>query len=97
MRVNSARYLGIWFDGELKFKQQYEILINKLEETVKALIAVRTLLNYKIKLLIYHSLFQSHLNYCSITYLDKLTTRQIDKVYQLQKKAIRLIFNARIN
>ena len=97
MRVNSARYLGIWFDEDLKFKKQYEILINKLEETVKALIAVRTLLNYKIKLLIYHSLFQSHINYCSIAYLDKLTPGQIDTIYKLQKKAIRLIFKARIN
>ena len=96
-RTNNARYLGIWFDDELKFKKQYEVLVQKLEETVKALIAVRTLLNYRLKLIIYHSLFQSHITYCSISYLDKLTTGQIDKVYKLQKKALRLIFKARIN
>ena len=96
-QVDSARYLGIWFDEDLNFKKQYEMVYKKLEETTKALIATRVILNFKIKMLLYHSLFQSHLNYCSIAYQDKLSKGQVEKIYMLQKRAIRLIFRARPN
>ena len=66
-----TRFLGIWIDDQLNFQKQYEVLHNKLNDTLKALRAVRSLLNYKSKLLIYHSLIQSHVNYCTIAYFDK--------------------------
>ena len=96
-RVSSTRFLGVWIDDDLKFSKQYEIVYKKLEDTVKALGAVRSLLNYKAKLSIYHSLFQSHINYCSITYLDKMNKTQITNLLKLQKKALRLVFQARKN
>ena len=40
-QVKHARFLGIWLDDELKFTKQYEILYKKLEDTVKALGAVK--------------------------------------------------------
>ena len=96
-KVTSTRFLGIWIDDQLNFQKQYEVLHNKLNDTLKALRAVRSLLNYKSKLLIYHSLFQSHVNYCTIAYFDKFNKSQINNLLLLQKKAIRTIFQARNN
>ena len=96
-QVKHARFLGIWLDDELNFKKQYEILYKKLEDTVKALGAVKYLLNYKTKILIYHSLFQSHVNYCTVAYFDKLNKGQIAELVGLQKKAIRRVFQAKYN
>ena len=96
-QVKHARFLGIWLDDELKFTKQYEILYKKLEDTVKALGAVKYILNYRTKILIYHSLFQSHVNYCTIAYFDKLNKGQIADLLALQKKAIRRVFRAKYN
>ena len=64
---------------------------------MKALICTRKILNYKAKFLIYNGLFKSHIDYCSITYMDKLTKTQMTKLEKLQKKAIRLILQAKMN
>ena len=96
-RVEKARYLGVWFDEKLKFDTQFEMVQKKLEDTVKALICTRKILNYKAKFLIYNALFKSHIDYCAITYMDKLTKTQMTKLEKLQKKAIRLMFKARMN
>ena len=96
-RLKHARFLGVWFDDKLKFNKQFEMVTNKLENTIKALICTRNTFNYKTKLLIYNSLFKSHIDYCTITYMDKLNKTQLEKLFILQKKAVRLIFSARGN
>ena len=96
-RVESARYLGVWIDEKLKFDKQFEMVKKKLEDTVKALICTRKILNYKAKFLMYNALFKSHIDYCSITYMDKLNKKQITILEKLQKKAIRLMFMAKMN
>lgn len=96
-RLKHARFLGVWFDDKLKFDKQFEMVTKKLENTIKALICTRNIFNYKTKLLIYNSLFKSHIDYCTITYMDKLNNTQMDKLIKLQKKAVRLIFSARGN
>ena len=96
-RLKNARFLGVWFDGKLKFDKQFEMVTKKLENTIKALICTRNTFNYKTKLLIYNSLFKSHIDYCTITYMDKLNKTQMEKLFKLQKKAVRLIFSARGN
>ena len=93
-QVSEARYLGVILDEKLNFKKQYESVKNKLESTVRALICTRNLLNYRAKFQLYNALFESHVNYCAISYMDKLSKGQIQNLKRLQKKAIRLIFNA---
>ena len=93
-QVNDAGYLGVILDDNLNFKKQYETVKNKLENTVKALICTRNLLNFRAKFQLYNALFESHINYCSLSYMDKLSKGQIQNLQRLQKKAIRLIFNA---
>ena len=87
-QVNDARYLGVILDDNLNFKKQYETVKNKLENTVKALICTRNLLNFRAKFQLYNALFESHINYCSLAYMDKLSKGQIQNLQRLQKKAI---------
>ena len=77
MRVKTSKFIGVWLDDKLNFKKQYEEVKKKLEDTVKALICVRNLLNYKTKYLVYNALFQSHIDYCAITYMDKLSITEL--------------------
>ena len=95
-RVSHARYLGIIIDDKMNFKEQFIKLNKKLKETVNALIAVRLSLNYRAKIQLYHSFFESHLKYASVTYFDKLNKKQTEILSKLQKKAIRLVFNAKM-
>ena len=95
-RVPNARYLGIIIDEKMSFKEQFNKLNIKLKETVNALIAIRESLNYRAKIQLYHSFFESHLKYAAVTYFDKLNRTQIEILNKLQKKAIRLVFNAKM-
>ena len=95
LQVKQAKYLGIILDDKLNFKAQFEHLKMKLKGAIRALITVRNDINLRAKKLLYDSLFKSHLEYCSITYMDSLNNNQISFLSRLQKKAVRLIFNAR--
>ena len=64
---------------------------------LKALVATRSIMNYRAKLLIYHLLFQSHLNYGSICYFDKMNKNQLTILTKLQKRAVRILFRANRN
>ena len=94
-RVKSARFLGVIFDDKLKFDGHFEKVKKKLQQAVNALLCTRNVLNYRSKLLLYHGAFKSHLDYCCITYLDKLSKKQINELLTLQKQAVRLIFRAK--
>ena len=94
-KVESARFLGIYFDDKLSFKPQFEHLKDKINTGIKALICKRNLLNYKAKMLLYHASIKSHIDYCCLAYFDKLEIGQMNELVALQKQAVRLIFRAK--
>jgi hypothetical protein len=93
--VTEARYLGLTLDNKLNFKPQFNKLTKKLKTATRALISTRKLLNSKAKLMIYNSLFKSNLEYGSISYHDKLKSKQLDTITKLQKKCLRLVYNSK--
>ena len=94
-RVHEARYLGIIIDDKLNFKSQFKNLTKKLRQATNALRCTSFTLNFRAKMMLYHGLFSSHMEYCAITYLDKLNKTQLKELTTLQKKAVRLVFNAK--
>ena len=96
-QVSSAKYLGIIFNDQMNFKEQFTKLKTKLQEAVRALICTRYTLNFRAKMMLYNSAFESHITYATLTYFDKLSKKQINELYILQKQAVRLIFNSRKN
>ena len=95
--TKTAQYLGITLDDKLTFKPQINTLIRKLKSATRALVATRTLLNRRAKLLIYNAMFKANLEYGLVTYGDKLNKNQTNELMKLQKKSLRLIFNAKPN
>ena len=85
------------FDDKLNFEEQFNRVKSKLKNGVKALMCTRLTLNFRAKMLLYNGAFKSHIEYCSLAYLDKLNKKQINELYTLQKQAVRLIFNAKKN
>ena len=96
-KVDSARYLGVTIDSKLNFKDHFNKVKAKLIDGVKALKCTRQTLNFQAKYQLYNGYFKSHIEYCPITYMDKLSKTQMKELYSLQKQAVRLIFNARKN
>ena len=74
-QVKHARYLGVIFDEELTFKEHFNKVKSKLMEGVKALRCTRLTLNFRAKFLLYNGYFRSHVEFCAITYLDKLNKK----------------------
>ena len=50
-RVKVTRFLGIWIDEDLKFNKQFGVLQKKLENMLRALAAICSIMNYRAKLL----------------------------------------------
>ena len=96
-KVDSLTFLGIRMDDSLKFSEQINNLKSKLKSALSALKQVKFSLNYKAKFLIYNGLFQSHLEYCFITYGNKINKTQLQEIKLIQKKALRILFSARFN
>ena len=65
-----------------------------MQSGVNALKLSRNVLNYKCKILLYNGLVKSRLDYCAISWADKLTAGQLNRLEVLQKAAVRLIFSA---
>ena len=94
-KTNCIKFLGVYFDDELNFNIHLEHVKSKLQKAIGALCMTRNILTYKAKLLIYHSLFHSHLNYCPLVWMTSLNSSKVKELFMLQKKAVRLVFNVK--
>lgn len=88
--VPSVKSLGVFFDEHLTWNKHIDNISSKLARVVGVLTRLRFFLPQKIKLLIYHSLFFSHLNYCLLVW-GRTTATNITKLHLLQKKAVRAV------
>ena len=91
-RVACIKYLGIMMDEHLKWNLHYDSLEKKLASTSGLLWKLRHKLPQRIKKLIYHTLFESQINYLSTIHgtADDCT---IDRVQKIQNQALRNVFN----
>ena len=85
-----VKYLGIIIDENLSWKPHISLLLTKLSRATGILSKTRHYLQYKPLVSIYHSLFQSHLNYCIQTF-GHVTNENMDKIRKLQNKALRIM------
>lgn len=90
--VNEYKILGVTFNSNLSWDTHVDNLCKKLSVSTGAMSRCRTILPLQVKIQIYHALFASHINYCSLVWLTT-TQRNIARIYILQKKAVRNIAN----
>ena len=95
-RVKSKKFLGITFDEKLAWKEHINVIISKLNSCLGISRRARPYLNRAYLMIIYHSLMQSHINYCNTTWAaweprgNKALLRRLQAVCN---KFIRLTFN----
>jgi hypothetical protein len=86
----SYKLLGIHLDENLSLNYHFSILSNKLTRALFFLRRTKNLLPPSALFTLYHSLFHCHLLYCP-NILGISSTTNINKISQLQRKAVRII------
>ena len=93
---NSFKFVGVKIDEFLQWKDHITSVKSKLSSANFALSRVKRLLKEDTKLIIYNSLFRSHLEYCIIAWGNS-DASQISKIQTLQKRTLRNVANATYN
>ena len=87
--TDSDKYLGVKIDGSLLWKFHIGYLSVKLNRSSALLFKIRNLVNNSILRTIYFSIFESHLNYCSLVWSQN--SHAINQIVVLQKKLLELL------
>lgn len=91
--VQRIKCLGIIFDQHMSWNAHTEKLCGTISRISGILSRVRFSLPKAVKLLIYKSLFLSHVNYCHLVW-GTTTLTNIRKLHVIQKRAVRAVANA---
>jgi hypothetical protein len=92
-QYRSFKLLGVKLDENLSFQANTEFVITKLSRAIFMINRVKNILPPRALLTLYYTLFHCHLLYCA-TMLGCASNTNIDKIYKLQKKVIRIITNS---
>ena len=84
-RKTVARFLGVLIDDKLSFSQHITAIKTKMSRYIGTLYRLKHILPLKARLLIYNSLVQSHLNYCSLVW-GFTNKSKIEALFSTQKK-----------
>ena len=89
--VKNTKFLGVIIDQKLNWKLEIAAIKTKLYKIIWIFKNVK-LFDFKTLILLYNSLILPHLNYCNIISGNNYNSN-INDVYIIQKKIIRIIFN----
>jgi hypothetical protein len=90
--VSTFNFLGLTLDEHLTWNEHVNKISNKISREIGVLNKLKNYLPLSIMKLIYNSLIQSHLNYCNLIW-----GFNNDRIFKLQKKAIRTITRSKYN
>lgn len=90
--VSRHKVLGVTFCDDMTWTCHVQSVLTSLSSASGALARCRHFFPTKAKLQIYHALFASHINYCTLVWCTT-TVKNINAIHLLQKKALRCIAN----
>ena len=90
-QVSSLKFLGVYIDEYLSWCSHMKYLLSKFRSCLGATRRIRSFLNQKSLLTLYHSFFNSHLQH-SITNWCYSNKNLVKKLQQLCNKFIRITF-----
>jgi len=90
LQVKSTKFLGVYVDEHLTWKQHITQISNKIAKNVGILSRISYLLPRNIISNLYYSLIQPYLIYCNIVWASNYQTRLM-RLHILQKRAVRII------
>ena len=91
--TNNFNFLGINVDTALNFKDHIAKITTKLSKTVGVLNRLKNIVPRETLLILYNSLFVPHMSYGILSWGYK----NIQQLYKIQKKAVRIIERAKYN
>ena len=91
-RLDFPNFLGLTLDAHLNWKQHTDKTANKCSRTIGIINRLKHVLPTHIKIILYQTLIQSHLNYCVLIW-----SYNCARLIKLQKKAIRLVSLSKYN
>ena len=89
-RTQSVRFLGVLLDAKLNWNQHVTAIRQKMSRHIGILYKLKSILPLSARLNIYHSLIQSHVNYCSLVW-GFACKSNIETIFRAQKKGIRAV------
>ena len=95
-KENLVRFLGIWIDESLSFSGHLAKLKSKLNSGIYALATCTKVVPFRVRKMIYHSLFESHLHFGSIIY-GAASTRNMEQIETVKRKALRVLTRSLYN
>ena len=93
-RVKSVKYLGMIVDDKLTWEQHIEYISEKIVRNIGILKHIRNFMPQESLLLLYHTLVEPYLRYCSIVW-GQCSESLKDRLQTLQNKAARTIARVR--
>lgn len=91
--VAQIKCLGVLFEEHMTWNMHVDLIAARISRVCGVLNKLQFYLPRSIKLIIYNSLFMSHINYCHLVWATTTFTN-IKKLHKIQKKGIRAITNS---
>ena len=91
-QVSSVKFLGVTIDENLTWRPHLDNLKKKLACSLGALFRIKDSVPKALHKTLYHSLFESHLNY-GISVWGSQSHTVLQELFTLQKKCIRTLFS----
>ena len=89
-RVATVKYLGMFIDDDMKWNTHINKLYTVLCRNVGIINRLKYFLSANHLLLLYNSLFLSHVNYCCFIFCNTYSSH-LSKIEKLQKRVVRLV------
>ena len=93
LRVQEAKILGVLFDENLTFESHVNKLCKKVSMKLGIFRKLRNILTLPVKKMLYNAIVLPHTDYADVIWGTASTTI-INKVFVLQKRALRLLTNS---
>ena len=94
-RKREARFLGVIMDDKLTWSKHIAAVRSKMMRYVGIMYKIKRRLSIQIRLQIYQSFVQSHLNFCSIVW-GFAAKNHIESLFSRQKQGIRAVMPGNI-
>ena len=91
-REHVTKFLGVFIDENLSWKQHIEILSSKISKSIGILYKSRYLLSKQCLKQLYFSFIHSYVNYASIAWASTSKSK-LERLYRCQKHAARVIYH----
>ena len=91
-RVEYFNFLGLTIDSQMTWKNHTDNISNKCMRVIGTLNRIKHILPTQTRILLYNSLILPHINYCIMAW-----GYQSNRLFKLQKRAIRIVANSKYN